>query len=261
MAQNKFNLSKGDDKKGFNLSKSIEPKASKFNLSKEQTTISESSKSESTRKSKWWLWLILTFVVIIVVILIVQNNSLNSADKNLMANTEKATAKANEIIVDIQNGNVNSEDAQAKVDEAQYLIDEAKANEKTSTEKQAVAKAQEIVDKARETIEQVKVASESKNTIAGESITSSDVEPTEGDHSSNEKPADTGTQSGQPDTSNSSASSTPSQNIPTGTLEEKAKRVIRGEFGNGIDRKNALGSEYSIIQSRVNEMYRNGEVK
>lgn len=70
-------------------------------------------------------------------------------------------------------------------------------------------------------------------------------------------------------TSNSSNDSKPtsSQNSPTnsnaqsnsdsfqGSVEEKAKKVIRGDFGNGEDRKNALGSDYETIQAKVNEMY------
>jgi hypothetical protein len=44
--------------------------------------------------------------------------------------------------------------------------------------------------------------------------------------------------------------------LPQGTIEEKAKQVIRGDFGNGIERKNALGSEYKEIQKKVNEMLR-----
>jgi hypothetical protein len=44
----------------------------------------------------------------------------------------------------------------------------------------------------------------------------------------------------------------------SGSIEEKAKRVIRGDFGNGAERINNLGSEYNAIQSKVNEMYRNG---
>lgn len=44
----------------------------------------------------------------------------------------------------------------------------------------------------------------------------------------------------------------------SGTLEEKAKRAIRGDFGNGQIRKDRLGDEYAEIQNKVNEMYRNG---
>lgn len=51
-------------------------------------------------------------------------------------------------------------------------------------------------------------------------------------------------------------------NVPaiSGTLEQKAKHVIRGDFGNGKERKDKLGSEYDDIQRKVNEMYRNGEL-
>ena len=41
---------------------------------------------------------------------------------------------------------------------------------------------------------------------------------------------------------------------------ENAKRVIRGDFGNGQERKDKLGSAYAEIQAKVNEMYRNGLV-
>jgi cytoskeletal protein RodZ len=42
-----------------------------------------------------------------------------------------------------------------------------------------------------------------------------------------------------------------------GSLEEKVKQVIRGDFGNGKDRMQALGAEYNVIQAKVNEFYRN----
>ena len=41
-------------------------------------------------------------------------------------------------------------------------------------------------------------------------------------------------------------------------VEENARRVIRGDFGNGQERKDKLGSAYAEIQSKVNEMYRQG---
>lgn len=45
-----------------------------------------------------------------------------------------------------------------------------------------------------------------------------------------------------------------------GDVVENAKRVIRGDFGNGQERKDKLGSAYAEIQSKVNEMYRQGLV-
>jgi hypothetical protein len=44
-------------------------------------------------------------------------------------------------------------------------------------------------------------------------------------------------------------------------VEVKAKQVIRGDFGNGYVRKQKLGSEYTSIQNKVNEMYRTGAVR
>lgn len=44
-------------------------------------------------------------------------------------------------------------------------------------------------------------------------------------------------------------------------VEEKARQVIRGDYGNGNVRKQKLGEEYAEIQSAVNEMYRKGLVK
>ena len=42
------------------------------------------------------------------------------------------------------------------------------------------------------------------------------------------------------------------------TVEEKAKQVWEGLYGNGAERKSKLGSDYKAVQKRVNEMYRNG---
>lgn len=42
----------------------------------------------------------------------------------------------------------------------------------------------------------------------------------------------------------------------SGSLEEKAKEVIRGDYGNGDVRKQKLGDQYWEIQKKVNEIYR-----
>lgn len=42
------------------------------------------------------------------------------------------------------------------------------------------------------------------------------------------------------------------------TIEEKAMQVWDGVYGNGVERKSKLGSDYKAVQKRVNEMYRNG---
>lgn len=49
-------------------------------------------------------------------------------------------------------------------------------------------------------------------------------------------------------------------NTCNGSLEQKAIAVIRGTYGNGLERKQKLGDEYTVIQNKVNEMYRDGLV-
>lgn len=39
-----------------------------------------------------------------------------------------------------------------------------------------------------------------------------------------------------------------------------AKRVIRGDYGNGIQRQEALGRDYEIIQEQVNRNYQKGDL-
>ena len=41
---------------------------------------------------------------------------------------------------------------------------------------------------------------------------------------------------------------------------ESNSAVIRGTYGNGLERKQKLGDEYTVIQNKVNEMYRDGLV-
>jgi len=239
---------------------------------KRKVTIRRKEAPVEKKKPKLWLWLSLAVVVIVGVVLITKNYSSDKTDKNLIAKTEQATAKANEIIADVQSGNVNYEYAKAKVAEAQNTVDEAKANAKTEEEKQAVAEAQTKVDAAVKTVEASKPSTqplETDKTVTpvqgeGEGVASTTpVETSTPVQATSEKPvANTSKDAKSPiDKPNTTATSAPAVSVPEGTLEQKAKQVIRGNFGNGAERKRALGSEYNAIQSKVNEMYRNGEVK
>lgn len=58
----------------------------------------------------------------------------------------------------------------------------------------------------------------------------------------------------------------PTQDVqkPSAPVEEvkaAAISVIRGNYGNNPERRRKLGNRYQEIQSKVNEMYRNGEVR
>lgn len=52
-----------------------------------------------------------------------------------------------------------------------------------------------------------------------------------------------------------------SESTATNDTETEALSVIRGKYGNNPDRRRLLKDRYQEIQSRVNEMYRNGEVR
>lgn len=86
----------------------------------------------------------------------------------------------------------------------------------------------------------------------------------------NNKPTTTSEQEGKTQTTSETTNQTKDvasettqkkEAIPVGSsIEEKAKLVIRGDFGNGEERKMKLGPEYSAIQNKVNEMYAKGLV-
>lgn len=58
----------------------------------------------------------------------------------------------------------------------------------------------------------------------------------------------------------STASSSTPANVPnvSDDVEAEAMKVIRGDYGIGRERKDKLGSKYQTIQSRVNELKREG---
>ena len=59
---------------------------------------------------------------------------------------------------------------------------------------------------------------------------------------------------------NAPASRNVTKTEANGTIEEEAWRTIRGNYGNGAARKEALGSRYEEIQAKVNDFYREGKV-
>lgn len=57
---------------------------------------------------------------------------------------------------------------------------------------------------------------------------------------------------------NKMASNTPTSNSSNDELLTLVKKTIRGDFGNGADRKKALGSNYDEVQRQVNLNLQNG---
>lgn len=59
----------------------------------------------------------------------------------------------------------------------------------------------------------------------------------------------------------SPSSSKPSNPVETKSTDELAREVIAGKYGNGEDRKQALGSRYDEVQARVNEILGTNKVE
>lgn len=279
MANSKFNLSKGENKKNFNLSKN-DGATSKFNLSKEHmpnTTGNSSSintESNGSKKSKTWLWLLIGVLLIIGIVIVLKNNFSTGIDKAVSEKINKVTKTTNEVVADLQDSTANIDELQSKVTEAQSAIDVAKQSANSEAEKQSVADAQAKVDKVKAEVENIKNARETakkqdavtNSPTTNEAGIDSEEQSKENNNSISPKSqktvpqsVSTSSESTQPKTGNTKSTVSESANLAQGTIEEKARQVIRGDFGNGIDRKNALGSEYIEIQRKVNEMHRKGE--
>ena len=113
------------------------------------------------------------------------------------------------------------------------------------------------------------ILSAAKTEEAAEKVDSTNVEKT--DNTLKEEPAKATTempssetnskQGSKPDVVKEEKKTQTSSAIPVnGSLEQKAIAVIRGTYGNGLERKQKLGDEYTVIQNKVNEMYRDGLV-
>ena len=69
-------------------------------------------------------------------------------------------------------------------------------------------------------------------------------------------PAETTTEESAPAETTTEEPAPAETPILTGTIEEKARKVISGGFGVGAERKRNLGAEYAEIQAKINEIYR-----
>lgn len=132
------------------------------------------------------------------------------------------------------------------------------ASNETVVQQNEVSPKQEIEQPASE------AASNDNEEVTVTEDNNSNKENTEANNNSNtveEKPQVTPQLTSQPVTKKESTiNDSKDVNLPLSTVEEKARLVIRGDFGNGEERKHKLGSEYSVIQKKVNEMYANGLV-
>lgn len=115
----------------------------------------------------------------------------------------------------------------------------------------------------KESIEEVSVPSTQEN----DSLTIGSESPKDEatDDINSEAPTKQATPAGNSDGNNPvssqttySASPDKSSSIAPNDVESEALKVVRGDYGNGAERKNKLGDRYNAIQKRVNELKREG---
>lgn len=120
-----------------------------------------------------------------------------------------------------------------------------KAVETSEQEIEAVAEPSVLTDTTIvEEAEQEEIVSENNNDVANNPETQSS--------NAVETPATVD------NTSNVSPSTSANVSSVSNDVEAEAMKVIRGDYGIGQERKDKLGSKYQTIQSRVNELKREG---
>lgn len=121
-------------------------------------------------------------------------------------------------------------------------------------------------DKAAETpdheVEVVAAPSEPIDTTIVDGTVGEDIAPEKDNEVANNPEAQSSDAVETPATVDNTSNDTPSTlaNVPnvSNDVEAEAMKVIRGDYGIGQERKDKLGSKYQTIQSRVNELKREG---
>lgn len=111
-------------------------------------------------------------------------------------------------------------------------------------------------------IETVAESSVPADTIAAEGTEIEEAVPNDGNEAANtsepKSPDAVETTATTDNTSNVSPSTQVNESKVSNDVEAEAMKVIRGDYGIGQERKDKLGSKYQTIQSRVNELKREG---
>lgn len=141
-------------------------------------------------------------------------------------------------------------------------VTQPEATSPTDASEEGTAEEKGTVSDAPETVSPTEASETPSKTGKEQSQTPAQPEEKKADKPSSVAPSATKpVQQTQSPKNNATATQIASASAPIGgDVVENAKRVIRGDFGNGQERKDKLGSAYAEIQSKVNEMYRQGLV-
>ncbi len=177
---------------------------------------------EPNGDSKAWIWIVLLVVAAIIAFFCFKNcgNKENAGDEGGASVPPKEQVDSNQ----------NKETPEANADNEEGAEENAGSDE---------------TDKTPNTPDEPKVESNNGGQVAPA------AQP--------EKKNDTPVVPAKQEKKQTTSIPNPSAQV-SGDLEENARQVIRGVFGNGQERKDKLGAAYAEIQGKVNEMYRQGLV-
>ena len=193
----------------------------KVTLRQKNVSNNEVAQTPPTSKKLWWPW-VLGFVVVCGGLIFFLTRGNNTTGDDMEQSTNQVTENVT------PNGNSTSSFGSAVSDTAESIDGHSSLQEGTpKTDKPQKESEKPIAQ--QKSLDQLKTSQKSDNL------------KTTAQNNSN--------------TPNSISSST-----AIGTVEEEAWRTIRGNYGNGRVRREALGSRYDEIQAKVNEFYREGSV-
>ena len=226
-----LNLNKGGeenskpstDKKGLNLSKSGDAAKTGLNLSKEETVAKEATSAKSganepgPKKKN-------PVMFILLAVLIVGGGLFWFLNKGTTTPEQKS------------NKNVDN-----TVTSAPAQIEETASTDNT------------VNNQGQDNSVNPSTAASSDNSVSNSpesnvSASSNNVTKSSSEENSNSTPSKN---------QSSTDTSTESAITNVGSIDEKVNQVLSGYYGNGSERKRALGEEYAVIQAKVNELFKN----
>lgn len=226
-----LNLNKGGEenskpsteKKGINLSKSEDPAKTGLNLSKEKTVSKETTSVKSganetgPKKKNPVMFIMLAVLIVGGGLFWFLNKGTTTPEKTSNMNGDNTVSSAPAQIEETASPD-NTANNQGQVNSVSPSTDTSSDNSVSSSPESDVS-------------------ASSYNVTKSNSVENSNSTPSKN----------------QSATSNSASTAI----TPGGSIDEKVNQVLRGVFGNGWERKQALGEEYAIIQAKVNELFRN----
>ena len=191
---------------------------------KRKVTLRQKVSTDSSPKKQWWPWIVGAVVVCGFLVFLLTRNDVPDDD------VTQATSQSTENIATIDSSIVSTSDFTESED---LGTPDDQMNPQTEDSK----------DQTTPEVSSDATPQQSQNNTATGQKTST--------------PYQTKPQTTQVNTTTPRNVST---SVVNGTTEEEAWRTIRGNYGNGAARKEALGNRYDEIQAKVNDFYREGKV-